>query len=704
MLKKSFALLTLALALAFTALVTPPATAAPLFTYVVDSDGDQPDDSIGNNICHTAVNTCTLRAALQEAGSSIERDNIIFNIAPGGLKTIEPATLLPTIEYPVTLDASTQPNCPAYPCIELNGDLAPTGDGLILNGADIVIRGLNIGGFGGSGILANGTGGVIQGNYIGTDITGSALHTNAGYGIEVNDRNVTIGGSTPAQRNLISGNAIAGIHLTDQDAFILGNYIGTNATGNQALPNQVGIAGAGGSTANIGGGSPGEGNLISGNASAGISLNNTGFFTLRGNYIGTDASGTTALPNIGDGIALLDSNASIGGNLASQGNVISGNEDAGINIQGLSQAFIFNNFIGADLTGTAAIPNGDGIITNASNPVFIILNVISGNSDFAVALQGDNARLVANKIGVGANGASLPNGGGVRVQGSNNQIGTLQPTGLPNNGNVIANNLSGVYVLSGSGNLITGNSISQALFTNLRVDPGANNDQPAPVLADATQDSGIVVQDASVRVRGTLNATANADYRLEFFASPSCTEAGNEEGKTFLGAITTAFPASGVQPFDLTVSATATPGAYITLTATDADDNTSQFSNCIPLQTPETSCSTPPAAPTSLLPPNGSNVSVTQVPLDWSDVQCTTGYNVVLRQDSKTGPKIIKKAKPTVSHLTTPALDPAHNYVWRVRSCNNTGCGPWTEWQTFRVKRNATLQAENGSAWWSMQE
>src|SRR5205823_598483 len=95
-------------------------------------------------------------------------------------------------------------------------------------------------------ILTNG-GNTIAGNFIGTDTTGTTALGNSD-GIAIVTPNNTIGGTTAADRNLISGSVGSGIDVRPRSAtpvpsgtVIQGNFIGTNAAGTQALPNQEGI-------------------------------------------------------------------------------------------------------------------------------------------------------------------------------------------------------------------------------------------------------------------------------------------------------------------------------------------------------------------------------------------------------------------------------------------------------------------------------
>ena len=131
------------------------------------------------------------------------------------------------------LDATTQPGFAGAPIIELNGAAAGAGaDGLTLLGGNSTVRGLVINRFGGSGMHVGGTGGnLIQGNYVGLDATGNADLGNAQYGIWITSNSNVIGGTTAADRNVISGNSVDGIHIDGVSGnLVQGNYVGTNAT------------------------------------------------------------------------------------------------------------------------------------------------------------------------------------------------------------------------------------------------------------------------------------------------------------------------------------------------------------------------------------------------------------------------------------------------------------------------------------------
>src|SRR5262249_40310635 len=141
---------------------------------------------------------------------------------------------------------------------------------------------------------------------------------------------------------------------------IIGNLIGTDATGLNALGNgQNGILIIAASFVTIGGTAAGSRNVISGNAFNGIGFSETpSFLVIQGNYIGTDATGVDALGNGVDGIGGAQFKNTIGGTATGAGNVISGNKRFGINLDsdGTSN-LVQGNFVGTDFTGTRPLGN-----------------------------------------------------------------------------------------------------------------------------------------------------------------------------------------------------------------------------------------------------------------------------------------------------------------------------------------------------------
>ena len=151
----------------------------------------------------------------------------------------------------------------------------------------------------------------LIGNDIGTNVSGQVALSNSVDGIVLQGGTAgnQIGGSAAGERNVISGNARHGFLIGNRGSnskLIIGNYIGTNADGSSGLANGSNgvIIGLGASNNDIGGDTSGLGNLLSANTHQGVMLQNAGTSGNRvmGNYIGTNAAGTAVLGNLGWGI------------------------------------------------------------------------------------------------------------------------------------------------------------------------------------------------------------------------------------------------------------------------------------------------------------------------------------------------------------------------------------------------------------------
>ena len=169
---------------------------------------------------------CSLREAIDAANANAGGDTIQFNILGTGPHTIQPTSALPTITDPVIIDGYTQPgaspntNGPGLGLntvlkIELDGTNAGSGaDGLTITTGNNTVRGLVINRFGGAGtqfgsagIQIGGSGGnIVEGNFIGVDVTGTSALGNSGSGVRITSPNNTVGGTTAAAGNVISGN------------------------------------------------------------------------------------------------------------------------------------------------------------------------------------------------------------------------------------------------------------------------------------------------------------------------------------------------------------------------------------------------------------------------------------------------------------------------------------------------------------------
>ncbi len=167
----------------------------------------------------SSLDPATVSALISGTPNGPGPDTIAFSIPVSGplLQSIAPTSPLPVITHPVIIDGYTQPGSSpntldsgdnAVINIELNGNGAGNGAGLMISAGNSTVRGLAINHFGGSGIVLTSAGGdTIQGNFIGTNNQGTAVAANAQDGITVqNVGNNIIGGADPSTRNLISGN------------------------------------------------------------------------------------------------------------------------------------------------------------------------------------------------------------------------------------------------------------------------------------------------------------------------------------------------------------------------------------------------------------------------------------------------------------------------------------------------------------------
>jgi trimeric autotransporter adhesin len=192
----------------------------------------------------------------------------------------------------------------------------------------------------------------VQGNYIGTNAAGSKALGNAA-GVVVSGAVATkIGGTTASERNIISGNTDAGVWSDGGTVSVQSNYIGTDVSGASAIGNGIGVViDAAYNTVGATNGAPVlAGNVISGNG-VGVVVEESAAI-VRGNLIGTDASGTKSLPNAGDGVQLVAATATIGGTTGGLGNRISFNKGGGVAVYaGGSSAIRGNAISGNDKLG-----------------------------------------------------------------------------------------------------------------------------------------------------------------------------------------------------------------------------------------------------------------------------------------------------------------------------------------------------------------
>ena len=501
---------------------TAPTVAPAPLPLVVNSTGDAGDAVPGDNLCQTATpGICTLRAAIEEANAVNDVDTINFLIPGVGVQTISPASALPLISQPITINGYTQTGASentlavgdnAVINIQLNGSGAGVGvDGLSITAGGCTVKGLAIYLFGGDGIqLATAGGNTIAGNFIGTDATGAGT-TNGNTAEGVNISNVgtnTIGGSTTQARNVISDNGVGGVNISGASAtgnIVQGNYIGTDRNGTADVGNTVDGVFVGGPSNTIGGTTAtpgqGEGNVISGNGAGAVGSGvrvtaNTN--TVTGNLIGVAAGGTAALGNSNNGVFITTAaNNTIGGIATNVRNIISSNTGAGVAINGAGATgnIVQGNYIGTDATGTLDRGNTtDGVRIDGGATVSTVGgltatpgvppgNVISGNASDGIEINSGTASpnntVQGNLIGTTSSGTVLlrNDSNGVLINGSsNNSIGGATATAR----NIITGGTAGtadgvdIQDNASDNNVVAGNYIGTDISGTL--DFGAGGD------------------------------------------------------------------------------------------------------------------------------------------------------------------------------------------------------------------------------------
>jgi hypothetical protein len=414
-------------------------------------------------------------------------------------------------------------------------------------------RNLISGNTGGIGI--SGSHNVIIGNYIGTDITGmDALGNGGGVGIE--GAYNRIGGSTPGERNIISGNDAGAVYIsgsTTMSNTVSGNLIGSNVNGTAPVPNGWGVQIWNSAHHNtIGGDTPSEANLISGNNGDAVIINDYGttFNTVSGNLIGTDLNGAVPLSNAGHGISMgyASSHNTIGGSTPGARNLVSGNGGDGIHIDcnDVVSNTIIGNYIGTDLSGTTAISNtGHGVGLDCFARYNLITgNLVSGNGDNGISISGFGTvsnTVSGNFIGTDAAGTSaLPNSGGIVVSGGTqyNRIGG----DTPEERNLISGNIDDGIALQGrdSGhNSITGNYIGMDASGTFTIPNGYYGIN----IESSYNTIGGINATAGGACSGACNLISGNCYGLQIVAEAiSNTVTGNYVGTDATGTVPVAGP------------------------------------------------------------------------------------------------------------------------------------------------------------------
>ncbi len=490
--------------------------------------------------------------------------NNYWTIAPGA--TYE-------ITSPVTIDATTQPGYAGSPEILLLGTSAVAGtDGFEVPGDDVTLQGFAIASFPGAGIYLTGTsdGATIEYNYIGTDITGTIAMPNTWEGIWIEGAsNVIVG--TLGRGNIISGNSSAGIAMDGASIVtITDNNIGTTANGLGALENgSSGIDVQSSSAVLV------VGNVISGNAGNGVVVWGSSNVQLVSNLVGTDATGNAPLSNSQDGVHIGNGSTGTVVGWLGAGNVISGNDDDGVEVVDTTGGTTIQaNTIGLGLDGDTIVANGrHGVVLyNGANNTQVggttvgQRNVISGNVEEGVRIDGnsnpattDNT-IEGNLIGTDSTGTLDRGNGTSGVHVFAGATGTVVGGTVAAAGNTILGNGSdGVVVSDSSEATVLGNSISAngGLGIDLGDDGVTANDAgdgdtgPNNLLNFPTF-TQLIAAAGSVSVSFNLDAPAG-DYRIEFFSNAAADPSGYGEAATFIGFYDVVGHPGGLAAYSATV-------------------------------------------------------------------------------------------------------------------------------------------------------
>jgi hypothetical protein len=512
----------------------------------------------------------SLRQAILDANANLGTDAIAFNIPGGGVHTIAPASPLPKLTSPVTIDGYTQPGASPNtnpPEQGLNSvlliEIDCTNAGtycLVIGADDVTLRGLVINrGIGGvaTDFLTLVHNPVIEGCFLGTSpdgLTAMALPAGITFGQHQNGR---IGGTSPGARNLLAttgtGTLLQSSFAPNNGSVIQGNLFCLDRTGLVPIGSAnlsrfgIGLQGGagGGNTSNmtIGGLTPAAGNVFA-CSDADLRLTNMSDVAVQGNKFGVDPSGTRGIGRgIGTGIYLEsgDNTVVIGGTAAGAGNVI-GSKLIGIASFGGNATVIQGNFIGTDATATLDLGNArEGISIQSGSDITI------GGTD-----SGEANAILHNRNG----GIRIVSGAGNSIRG--NRI-------LDNHGLLIGGQSSiGINLVGDFG---------PDANDSCDADTGPNAQQNLPIITSAAPEGG------GTRVIGTLDSTASSSFTLDFYASPVCRARRRSQAQAdqYLGSADVSTNASCSASFNVLLPTPTTAGQPVTATATAADGSTSEL-------------------------------------------------------------------------------------------------------------------------------
>jgi CSLREA domain-containing protein len=488
--------------------------------FTVDSVGDEPDSVPWDGICSSTAATCTLRAAIEQANSTAALDEIRFNLPGSEPYVIAPATGLPNITSPTTIDGSTQPGTGATPTVIIDGSSASGGliGGMTLQGGSHYVSTLAIGGFSNFGLrIVNGDGDMVRylwagcapDRSLGNDREGiliaDSVWTDLGY-LNVADNGLdgiaVIGTSDSAriahaaigyhnQATAAIGNDDYGVRIDGASATFF--WLSTVANnGLSGFGGGIGIEGGADSTGlaflTIRAQAPGTGNnegVVVSDGATSTTIEKTTIVDSAFDGIEIDGSTTTgtvvtdssigvaegvARPN-GLGVYVFEASSTLIGDDDVHRTVISGNTGHGVLIEDAVDGTVIGEVaIGVDADGTTSLPNGsNGLYIFTSDDVEVGFGsgsraqqaIIGGNQGFGLACTSSSNVVVDGAlIGVSA-GVGAENDGGASISCdsvalSNTTVSGNARFGVAINGIDISVGSSDIHDNDGPGVEITG--------------------------------------------------------------------------------------------------------------------------------------------------------------------------------------------------------------------------------------------------------
>jgi len=511
--------------LALTGIFSFPVVDAVPMTFFVNSS----DDVAEGDGCEILPDHCSLREAIIAANANPGVDNIRFT----GSMTISPGGPLPTITNPVNIDGVLN-------VVAISGQSAGgLTSGLTFTGGASTVKNLIIIRFGGNGLTFNTPNNVVEGNFIGTNGVGGLGLGNGFHGIQVTGGdNTAIGGTILASRNVISGNAGAGIAVFgSSNVVILGNYIGTDPAGTGAIGNNFGIQITDSPNTTIGGTAGGARNIISGNTGLGI-LITTDFPAASA----TSAGRSTAESN-SEEFTLATENLS-NKSISTETNSLNfdvGQSDSRVNsldkleiisISDVNSQIITSQETELPVFSDASLEIGSNITLTTADDEKI--ETFTENDIVTAAFINAGSNVEGNHIGLDKDGFALGNGM-FGIQISDVPDNTIGGTSVAARNFISSNGGTGVTIfgVGASGNVIQGNYIG----TNLAGSGSSANGNHGVQIDDAPNNviGGLVPGDNCTGKCNLISGNAGAGILIGKTHATGNTVQGNFIGTNLAG-------------------------------------------------------------------------------------------------------------------------------------------------------------------------